>query len=195
MPARTITFNPGCYYHIYNRGVARQSIFVEDENYFYLLRHIKKCIYNFQLSMIAYCLMPNHYHFLVRQDGEAKAGLLPQFVFNRYSKAFNTRYGRSGTLFEGRFKAKPVETESYFLHLCRYIHANPVKDGLVMGPEEWPYSNYLEWIGERSGKLVEHNIIDAYFPNRADYAVFVRDYLLGSVDLPPDIRIYLEDLP
>ena len=195
MPARTITFDQHHYYHIYNRGVARQSIFREAENYIFLLRHLKQYARDLKLALIAYGLLPNHYHFLVRQDGEAKAGLLPQLAFNRYTKAFNKRYGHSGTLFEGRFKAKPVETEAYLLHLCRYIHANPVKHGLVRSPAEWPYSNYLEWLQERPGTLVDHDFVDAYFPDRADYATFVRDYLLDRTDLPVDIRAYLTELP
>jgi putative transposase len=195
MPARTITFDQDRYYHIYNRGVARQSIFVEAENYIFLLRHVKQYARELQLALIAYGLLPNHYHFLVRQDGAAKAGLLPQLAFNRYSKAFNRRYGHSGTLFEGRFKAKPVESEAYLLQLCRYIHANPVKHGLVRSPDEWPYSNYLEWMKERPGTLVDHEFVDGYFPKRADYAEFVRDYLLEWRDLPADIREYLADLP
>ena len=63
--------------------------------------------------MIVYCLMPNHYHFLVRQNGENAAGLLPQRVFNSYTKAYNKRYKHSGTIFEGRYKAIPVEQEPY----------------------------------------------------------------------------------
>lgn len=79
--------------------------------------------------MIAYCLMPNHYHFLVRQEGEYPGGLLPQRIFNGYTKAYNKLYEHSGTLFERRYQVKQVESESHLLHLCRYIHANPIRDG------------------------------------------------------------------
>jgi putative transposase len=79
-------------------------------------------------------------------------GRLPQLVFNSYGKAYNKRYDHSGTLFEGRYKAKHVDSDCYLRHLCRYIHANPVKDGLVEHLEEWPYSNYLEWNGLGCGR-------------------------------------------
>jgi len=129
-PYRRIQFTPGQYYHIYNRGSGHRSIFREQDNYLFVLRLVKKYASAFDISVIAYCLMPNHYHFLLRQDGTEAAGLLPQRVFNSYTKAFNKRYDCSGTLFEGRYEAIHVDKEGYLLHLCRYIHANPVKDGL-----------------------------------------------------------------
>ncbi len=94
-----------------------------------------------RLTLIAYCLLPNHYHYLIRQDGEHAAGLLPQRVFNSYSKAYNKRYGHSGTLFEGNYRVILVEQEAHLLHLSRYIHANPVIHGLVVDVANWPYSN------------------------------------------------------
>jgi len=81
----------------------------------------------------------------------------------------------------------------YLLHLCRYIHANPVKDGIVGGLDDWPYSNYPEWIGARRGKLFDRKFVDAYFEIPEDYSSFVLDYLL-SRDLPEEIRNYLENL-
>jgi REP element-mobilizing transposase RayT len=126
-----------------------------------------------------YCLLPNHYHLLVHQNGEHPAGLLPQRVFNSYTKAYNKRYDHSGTLFEGPYKALQIERDDHLLHLCRYIHANPVKHGLVSQLEEWPYTNYPEWVGLRSGKLVDCAFVEAHFPSPADYQAFVHDYLVG----------------
>ncbi|WP_420627194.1 transposase [Candidatus Leptofilum sp.] len=173
-----ISWVPGHYYHLYNRGTHKITIFPEEKNYLYVLGKIKKYLLELQLTLIAYCLMPNHYHFLVRQDGDFDAGLLPQRVFNSYSKAYNKAYAHSGTLFKGRYQAKLVSSNNYLLHLCRYIHANPVKDGLVQNLEEWQFSNYLEWIGERNGKLVDKQFVDDNFPKRSDYLEFVQDYLL-----------------
>ncbi len=150
-----ISWQPGYYYHLYNRGAHKLNIFREEDNYLYVLKLIKKYLRELNLSLIVYCLLPNHYHFLVEQLGDHPAGLLPQRVFNSYSKAYNKRYDHSGTLFEGRYKAKHVNSDRYLRHLCRYIHANPVKDGLVERLEEWPWSNYLEWVGRRQGKLVD----------------------------------------
>ena len=104
MPARDIEFAQDGFYHIYNRGAGHQVIFREDENYLFVLRQVKKYARELNIAVIAYCLLPNHYHFLLRQDSQQPAGLLPQLVFNSYTKAFNKRYERSGTLLEGRYK-------------------------------------------------------------------------------------------
>ena len=135
----------------------------------------------------------NHYHFLVRQDGEHAAGLLPQRVFNSYSKAYNKRYDHSGTLFETPYKVKLVESDTHLLHLCRYIHSNPVKDGLVSDPSDWPYSNYLEWVGLRNGTLYDRDFVQEHFPTVSQYRDFVMDDLY-SRDLLPEIKLYLEGL-
>jgi putative transposase len=181
------------FYHIYNRGSNRVTIFREPENYLFVLRNIKKYLNEFKLTLISYCLMPNHYHFLVRQDGDLPVGNLPQYVFNSYSKAYNKRYQHTGTLFEGPYRAKPVVQTSHLLQLCRYIHANPVIDGLVSRPEDWPYSNYLEWIGQRDGTLVDHAFIQANFESPARYTEFIMDYLRMR-KLPPEVQSYLQQL-
>ncbi|MBI3165379.1 MAG: transposase [Chloroflexi bacterium] len=181
------------YYHIYNRGVGKTSLFREQTNYLFVLGKIKEYSQANHISMICYCLMPTHYHFLARQDGEEPAGNLSQFVFNSYTKAYNKKYEHSGTLFEGRFHAKPIQTSSHLLHLCRYIHGNPVKDGLVADPADWPYSNYLEWIGERNGSLVGRDFIESQFDNAEEYKKFLFEYL-KSRQLPDDVKKFLDDL-
>jgi len=166
-------------------------MFREEENYLFLLRRVKKYASAFDITVVAYCLMPNHYHFLLRQDDQIPAGRLPQRVFNSYTKAFNKRYDRTGTLFEGPYKAIHVDQDRYLLHLCRYIHANPVKHGLVPDLEQWPYSNYLEWIGARNGKLVDRVFVRGYFPVTGIYRQFILDYLSGLDKLPTGIEEYL----
>jgi REP element-mobilizing transposase RayT len=176
MPKRP-QYLPNEYYHLYNRGAHQVSIFREPDNYIFVLRKVKRYCRDFDLTPIAYCLMPNHYHFLIRQEGESPAGLLPQRVFNSYTKAYNKRYDHSGTLFEGNYRVIHVQSESHLLHLCRYIHANPVKDGFVPDIEGWIYSNYLEWIGERDGTLVDREFVKMYFESPDEYQRFVQDYL------------------
>jgi REP element-mobilizing transposase RayT len=193
MAQKRPTFHPQGVYHIYNRGCHRVSIFREPDNYLFVLRNLKKYLRELDLTLLVYCLMPNHYHFLIRQDGSQRAGLLPQRVFNSYSKAYNSRYQHSGTLFEGSYHVKPVVQTTHLLHLCRYIHANPVKDGLVAEPGDWPYSNYLEWVGQRDGTLFDHAFVQSYFDPPAYYAEFVLDYLRER-KLPPEIALYLEQL-
>jgi len=188
-----LTWQPGGFYHIFNRGARDESIFREPTNYLFVLNSMKQYSQALSVSVIAYSLMPTHYHFLLRQDGEQPAGLLPQRIFNSYTKAYNQRYQQNGTLFEHRYHAKTINTTEYLLHLCRYIHSNPVKDGLVADPADWPYSNYLEWIGQRDGRLVDRDFIKAQFGNGAVYQAFVLEYLLTR-DLPEDVQRYLNTL-
>jgi REP element-mobilizing transposase RayT len=191
VPYRDVHYSQGEFYHIYNRGSGRQSIFRETENYLFLLRRVKQYAQSFNVTVIAYCLLPNHYHFLLRQDGQQPAGMFPQRLFNSYTKAFNKRYGRTGTLFEGRYKAIHVDKDGYLLHLCRYVHANPVKHGLTPNLERWPYSNYLEWIGARKGTLVDREFSRELFPEPEDYGRFVQEYASGFDTLPAGIEDYL----
>jgi len=170
-------YQPGRFYHFFNRGAHRISVFREPDNYLFVLRRIKSYSRELGLSVIAYCLMPNHYHWLIRQDRERPAGLLPQRVFNSYSKAYNKTYQHSGTLFEDNYHVVPILSESHLLHLCRYIHGNPAKDGMATHPEEWPYSNYPEWIGLRDGTLVDRDFVGAHFHTPAEYRRFVDVYL------------------
>jgi REP element-mobilizing transposase RayT len=192
MPQKRPEYLPGQYYHFYNRGAHRVSIFREPDNYLFVLRKVKKYLAELELTMVVYCLMPNHYHFVMRQDGEHAAGLLPQRVFNSYSKAYNKRYEHSGTLFEDNYKVKPVVKSSHLLHLCCYIHGNPVKDGLVSDPADWPYSNYLEWIGERDGTLYDPEFVRVNFSSPEAYRAFVIADLRGR-ELPEEIKGYLDE--
>lgn len=188
----TIQWLPGHFYHIYNRGAHRLTIFREPENYYFMLGKMKKYMMQFNITVIAYVLMPNHYHLLLRQNGEIPAGMLPQHIFNSYTKAFNRSDEHSGTLFEGRFKAIPVVEENYLLHLCRYIHANPVVHGIVEHLEEWPYSNYPEWMALRQGRIVDREFVKLYFDSKESYAAFVREYIIHRQH--PDGLAYLEAL-
>ena len=156
-----------------------------------LLRRLKGYAGELGVAVIAYCLLPNHYHLLLRQDGDEPAGRLVQRAFNSYTKALNKRYGRTGTLFEGRFKAIRVDEEGYLLHLCRYIHANPVRHGLTAHVEQWLYSNYHEWIGTRDGRLVDRDLVRGWFPEGSDYARFVSEYLRDMDALPKGMKGYV----
>ena len=193
MPQKRPAYFPGGIYHIYNRGSHRVSIFREPGNYLFVLRKITHYSKELNLTLLAYCLLPNNFHFLIRQDGDQPAGMLSQRVFNSYSKAYNKRYQHSGTLFEGPYRVKPVVQLAHLIHLCRYIHANPVKDRMVAEPEDWPYSNYLEWIGERDENLVDRDFVREYFDPPACYAEFVREYLLAR-KMPMEVTRYLEEL-
>ena len=166
MPRRSDELHEGEFYHVYNRGANGAEIFFDRENYLFFLRRFRERAPAGHVTVLAYCLMPNHYHFLLRQDDDTSAGLLPQLVFSGYAKAFNKRYDRTGTLFEGRYQSIWVDDDGYLLHLCRYIHANPVKAGMVLRLEDWPFSNYLEWMDLREGVLIDRDFVAEWFPHR-----------------------------
>lgn len=181
MAPRNVQFVQGEYYHIYNRGAVHQEIFRERDNYLFVLQRMKEYSRELRIAVIAYCLMPNHYHLLVRQDADSAEGLLPQRVFNSYVKAYNKRYEVSGTLFEGMYKALHVTTDTYLLHLCRYIHANPVKHGFTTHAADWEYSNYPEWVGARGGTLVDRGFVLEHFAGDAQpYARYLDEYYTGA---------------
>ena len=178
-------------YHVYNRGCNRENIFANEGNYLFLMRRAKSYLADYPLSVIAYCLMPNHYHFLLRPDEDDGLSPFIQRLFNSYTQAFNKQRRRSGTLFEGRAKSILVDTDEYVLHLCRYIHLNPVRAGLVARPEQWPYSNYLEWLERRGGTLVDHAFVRHYFPVVTDYEAFVMSEVDSSLE--EKLRAYYLD--
>ena len=121
--------------------------------------------------------MSNHYHFLLRQNGETTISDFMKAVFFVYSSAFNTAYNRSGTLFEGPFRATWVDKIGYALHLCRYIHRNPLDARMVVRPEQWHYSNYQEFIGIRKGTLVDMDFVNQNFASPKAYEDFVMNYV------------------
>ena len=104
----------------------------------------------YEIEIIAYCLMPNHYHFLIKQLSDRPIYLWIKTLFNSYVQALNKQRKRSGTLFEGRAKSKEIEKKEHLFHIMRYIHFNPVKANIVKNPENWEFSDY--------NKSMENNI-------------------------------------
>ena len=102
-----------------------------------------------------------------------------------YTKAINIRFNRVGALFQGQFKGKPVQDACYLRHLCVYIHANPVKDRLVLIPEQWEFSNYLEWMNQREGTLVNRDFISEYFGTPNQYQALVMGYIQSKTRWTP----------
>ena len=192
MPYRGDEFAQGHYYHIYNRGAGGGLLFFNPGNYEYCLRLVKRCYQKYGATVIAYCLMPNHYHFLLRHETDVPLSKFINVLFNAYVQAVNRQQGRRGTLFAGRFRHVWVDREEYLVHLCRYIHLNPVKAKLVSHPDDWPYSNYLEWIGQRAGTLKDETFIRERFPNPEAYRQFVADYQ-NEVRVREHIKKYIWD--
>jgi putative transposase len=131
----------GALHHVFDRGNRRQLICEESLDYRFLLWLVERAVSRFEWVVHAYCVMPNHYHFLIETP---KAGLSRgmQLVNGRYAQAFNAGRRLDGHLFQGRFGSVLVETEAHALWVNRYIARNPVEAGLVAGPAAWAWSSY-----------------------------------------------------
>jgi putative transposase len=175
MPYRKNNLATDHYYHVYNRGISSGDIFFSKDNYYYCLKLLKKYTARYSIRVIAYCLMPNHYHLLLLQEGDHNISQYMQTVFNAYVQGLNRRIKRKGPLFQGRFKHVLVDKENYLIHLCRYIHLNPVPARLVEKPEDWLFSDYKEWIGitEKPGR--NESFIQEHFEKSENYRLFVED--------------------
>ncbi len=137
-------------YHIMFRGLNTQSIFSDEKDYAKLKEIISSAKNKMNMHLYAYCMMPNHVHLFVR---EAQAGDVSDFmkkILSHYAGWYNFKYSRTGHLFANRYKSIPVEEDSYFLSLARYIHQNPVKAMLVGKMQEYRYSSYADYIYNNS---------------------------------------------
>ncbi|MBN2103948.1 transposase [bacterium] len=165
------------YYHVINRGNEKQPIYYNKDNYRFFLNRLRKYSSKGKQLVIAYCLMPNHFHLLMKEtiDNHLKKTMLS--LQTSYAKAINKRFQRNGHLFQDTYKKIRIENNNQLLRLSRYIHLNPVKAGLVNVPEEWPYSSYHEYAGLRHGSLPATEIIISQFPDKQAYKEFVMDHL------------------
>jgi len=140
----------GAVYHVTSRGDRREPIFEDDEDRLALLRVIAAGLDRFDASLLAWCLMGNHYHLVLRTR-RANLSRVMRHVNGVYTQAYNRRHGKVGHLFQGRFKAILVDEEAYLLQVCRYVDLNPVRAGLVPDPADWPWSSYRALAGLEDG--------------------------------------------
>jgi REP element-mobilizing transposase RayT len=184
----------GQYYHIYNRGNNRESRFVQERNYPYFMRLYAKHIPPVA-ETFAYCLMPNHFHFLIRTRTEDEQRLFkigpflkngpillaenepifkgrqPSRAFNNlfiaYTRAFNKATGRTGVLFERPFHRKLVTSDAHFQRLVTYIHTNPQKHGFVDDFRTWKWSSYGALCSDGTTQLARTTVIDWFGDRQA----------------------------
>ncbi|MEK7565923.1 MAG: transposase [Patescibacteria group bacterium] len=163
--------------YIYNRGVEKRDIFLDHDDYLYFLHILKSSLsaepnkgptlvgrrtwaqknYFGKIDLLAYCLMPNHFHFLVRQSTSTIITEFVRSLCTRYGMYFNKKYDRVGPLFQGIFKAIDIDNESYLLWICRYIHRNPTNF------KNHSYNSYQEYLGARNTPWINTKIISDYF--------------------------------
>lgn len=187
MPSRNIVkVNvPGSYYHVYARGISKQHIYLDEVDYRFFLslfeRYLSKEDPSEQkpskyqklddsVEVLAYCLMPNHFHLLLYQINEDGMSRLMHSVMTSYSRYFNHKYGRSGPLFESRYKASQILSDEYLLHISRYIHLNP---------DEWidyPNSSLRAYFYDDVPSWLNKTRIAELYGSAVKYLEFLEDY-------------------
>lgn len=200
MPGRNINkvYAPYTYYHVYNRGVNKQTVFKVDRDYQVFLNLLKRYAgpeiaknsygrqypnYHRDIEILSYCLMANHFHIQLYVNGQPES--MEQFmrsVTTAYVMYFNKKYKRVGPLFQQRYRAVLVQDEAQLWHLSRYIHLNPSLIGHDF--KDYPYSSFQYFMGSKHVTWVRPEKILALFNgNSGDYKQFVSEYLPKSAEL------------
>ena len=170
---------PGYPHHVIQRGNNRQLIVLDDADRLRLLALLAEYAPRFKVALHAYVLMDNHFHLLATPETQDGLPQLMQAVGRSYVRYFNNRHGRSGTLWEGRYKSTLIETERYLLACMVYIDLNPVRAGMVAEPALYPWSSHRHCIGQVVDKLVTPhallwNLGNTPFSREAAYRELVR---------------------
>lgn len=207
-------YGAGGYYHIYNRGVEKREIFLDEQDYKVFLGYMKfyldqgslqglalqepvspsKVLKNYhdQIELLAYCLMPNHFHLLIKQSTDRGIAEFMQSLVLKYVLYFNKKYRRVGSLFQSRYKTVLISDENQFTYITKYIHRNPIdilpaRPGLA-GLCDYKYSSYGNYLGLFTQSWVKTENILTYFSKtnpRNTYQGFVEE--IGDV-----ARVYRE---
>ena len=141
---------PGAVYHVTSRGDRQESIFDSDADRQLFLEIIDQALARLDAEVLAFCLMGNHYHFVLRTR-QPNLSRLMRHINGQYTQAYNRRHGVSGHLFQGRFHAVLVDSDRHLIAVCRYVELNPVRAGLVAKPVDWRWSSYRAHIGMELG--------------------------------------------
>lgn len=202
MPRRQTPFITGEFYHIFNRSIYRQPIFKRKND---VERFIQVMIYYAQISpsikfsyyklnrdkyktdlnnrivtLISYCIMPNHFHISIKQEKDKGIQIFMQKALNSYSHYYRIKYHEKGPLFESVFRSIHVETDEQLLHLSRYHHLNPVSSGLIKDPSAYPFSSYRQYLElEEKIGIIDFSYILSHFSSIEKYKDFVlsrKDY-------------------
>lgn len=210
MPAKNAlkTYASGGYYHLYNRGVAKGEIFLKDQDYAVFLSYLKEYLsppvpptpeelrlmkytyfrknYSQKLSLLSFCLIPNHFHFLLKQDEPRVIEGFMRSLLVRYTTYFNKHHNRVGHLFQGVYKGILIDREDYLLWLSRYIHRNPL-ELLEEGEKlcDYPYSSYGAYLGKVKISWLKTEDVLA-----GRSASHYQDFVEGTEEEPEDLSPY-----
>lgn len=172
------------YYHVYNRGLNKMNIFLDDMDYHYFEKILARCLvsrkefdkfsrqyanYHGEVSLLAYCLMPNHFHLLLHQKDQKQIEKFMNSIAVPYAMYFNKKYDRKGSLYESRYKSVRIKTDEQLEHVSRYIHLNPSEY------RSWDYSSYGDYIFSPR-EWVSTELILSLFDTKNQYSEFVDDY-------------------
>jgi putative transposase len=193
MPAKNVIklYVENGWYHLYNRGIEKRDIFLDEQDYKVFLHYFKRYLTQSsdlvdeikprfkndlfdKIQLVSYCLMPNHFHLLVKQAEKNTIIDFMRALSNSYTHYFNQKYQRIGPLFQGAYKGILINEEPYLLHLSRYIHLNPLE---IYNPAEsgevkprtrfhlvdYPYSSYGEYLGLRKTEWIHPDEILSFF--------------------------------
>ncbi|MEK7559171.1 MAG: transposase [Patescibacteria group bacterium] len=213
------------FYHIYNRGIDKKNIFIDEKDYAVFLGLLKRYLVpppkeeaveenkknkvgprnpryrtdlHEKIQLVSYCLMPNHFHLMIKQATKEAITDIMRALSNSYVIYFNKKYKRTGPLFTGKYKAVLIEGESYLLHLTRYIHVNPLDLGYTRSDlVKYPYSSYSRYLGRKKVDWLFPEEILSFFKtaqkqNPKDllsYQSFVEDYLENSEEVLRELTI------
>lgn len=214
MPYRVIPFVNGEFYHLYTRGIEKQQTFFDKRDYSHFIKSLfyyniqnpkpKFSIYRnsklFQVDtskkiaeIICYCLMPNHFHLLVKQLQDGGISELMRKLLLSITKYRNTKYNRKGSLFQVPFKAVLIESEEQLLHVSRYIHLNPFVSMLIKDLKSYTWSSYLDYIGLNNNPAIKKEEILNFFKSPQDYEKFVLNYADYGMQLEKIKHLILDE--
>jgi len=167
MATRRILFERGGVYHIGNAGAHGAPIACDEHDLAELARELRSSAAAYRVRLLAWCVLPHCYQLLAQPLGDDPISAFLQRAMNRYSKRFNHRHERSGSLFSGPYSAERINDERRMALLCRRVHLLPVTHGCAHSPDLWPHSDFTEWTDSACLRPLRH--LDA-----ASYVRFVR---------------------
>lgn len=184
-------FENGIYYHIYNRGNRKQQIFLQNRDYERFLKKVVEYKKKFSINIVSFCLMPNHFHFLLQQLATNAISRFFSDLCNSHSRYFNIKYETVGSLFQGRFKAKRIEKDEYLVHLSRYIHLNPVELFSFLDKKvtqqlvQYRWSSLPIYLTGKENEIINQKPVLQYF-SRKDPVADYKDFVVSEIQLISD---------
>jgi len=180
-------------YHVMLRGIDRRKIFILEPDYLKFLEYIEKAKNKCAFEVYAYCLMPNHVHLLLKTEKDEEIGNIIKRITVGYVQYHNLHYARTGHLFQNRFRSEPVEDESYFVTVLRYIHQNPLKAGIVKEMEEYQWSSYYEYLKAEQRQLLDPTFVLNFFPNTEAFVKFMKEENEDKCLDDEQIKVYTDE--